>query len=123
MANTLNLKLEEYKKVLTTLESALKEEKNELVRDAVIKRFEYTFELCWKTSKIFLNEKFGVDVFSPKQCFRELQKNKLLSDKETETLLQETNDGNQIIHAYGKNFSEELYEKIKKNYYQLLEKY
>ena len=93
-----------------------------LVRDAVIKRFEYTFELCWKTSKVFLSEKFGVDIFSPKQCFRELRKNKLLSDKETETLLQETDDRNQIIHAYGQDFSNELYEKINGNYYQLLEK-
>jgi len=87
MDQTLNLKLNEFRETLNSLEVALKEEKNDLIRDSVIKRFEYNFELCWKTAKVFLSQKFGVDIFSPKECFRELRRNKLLSDKETELLL------------------------------------
>lgn len=122
MDNTLNLKLQEFKKALATLEEALREEKTKLVRDSVIKRFEYTFELCWKTAKVLLSEKFGTDVFSPKECFRELRKNKLISDKETEILLKMTDDRNDVIHSYSESFSDELYEKIRKNYYALISK-
>jgi len=104
------------------LERALSKEKNDIIRDSAIKRFEYCFELGWKTSKLFLREKFGVDIFSPKECFRELRKNKLISDEETEFFLEMTNDRNQIIHTYNENFSDELYLKIAKKYYQLIAK-
>ncbi|MFH0755262.1 MAG: HI0074 family nucleotidyltransferase substrate-binding subunit [bacterium] len=122
MDNTLKLKLKEFQRTLTTLEEALNEKKSELIRDSVIKRFEYTFEICWKTIKIFLNEKFGTDVFSSKECFRELRKNKLISDEQTELLLKMTDDRNKIIHTYDKDFSDELYEKIKIDYYELFKK-
>lgn len=36
-------------KAVATLETALREPFTEIVRDAVIQRFEYTFELTWKT--------------------------------------------------------------------------
>ena len=122
MAHTLNLKLQEFKKALTTLKEALAEKKNKLVRDSVIKRFEYTFELCWKTVKVFLNERFGVDAFSPKECFRELRRNKFISEEETETLLKMTDDRNDIIHSYNENFSDEIYGKIKRDYFVLIDK-
>ena len=57
MANTLNLKLKEFKKALASLIGALGEKKSDLVRDSVIKRFEYTFELAWKSAKMFLRPK------------------------------------------------------------------
>lgn len=59
--------------------------------------------------------------FSPKECFRTLRKNKLISDKDTEISLQMVNDRNQIIHTYNKNFSEESYNDISKHYYRLME--
>lgn len=122
MANTLTLKLEEFSKALATLKEALNQEENGFIRDSVVKRFEYTFELCWKTVKIFLSEKYGVDVFSPKECFRELRKNSSLSDDEIVHLLAMTDDCNEIIHTYQESFANELYEKIKDRYYNLLGK-
>lgn len=122
MDKTLNLKLREFQKALTTLKKALEEKKTKLIRDSVIKRFEYTFELCWKTAKVLLSEKFGIDVFSPKECFRELRRNKFISDQETEMLLKMTDDRNEIIHSYSEEFSNELYEEIRGNYYELIKK-
>lgn len=121
MADTLNLKLKEFKKALASLISALGERKNDLVRDSVIKRFEYTFELAWKSVKMFLREKYGADVFAPKECFRELKKNQMISDETTEKLLKMTDDRNAIIHTYDERFSNELYSKIAKQYRRLLE--
>ena len=120
MASTLSLKLNKYKQALASLEIALKEEKNALARDSAIKRFEYTYELCWKTAKLHLSEYFGVQVFSPKECFRELRKNGLVSDEETEWLLIMTDNRNEIIHTYNEQFSTELYKTIKEKYFLLL---
>ncbi len=122
MDKALELKTEQFKKALSSLKIALQEEKNDLVRDSAIKRFEYSYELCWKTAKMFLSEKFGEDVFSPKECFRSLRKNKLISDEDTELLLQMTDDRNKIIHTYNESFSEELYKDISQTYYLAMEK-
>ncbi len=120
MDSALSLKLNRYKQALASLELALKEEKSALARDSAIKRFEYTYELCWKNSKLFLREHFGVQVFSPKECFRELRKNGLVSDEETELLLIMTDNRNEIIYTYNEQFSTELCEMIKEKYFLLL---
>lgn len=74
MDKTLNLKLEQFKKTLKSLDISLKHKKNDLVRDSVIKRFEYSFEICLKTIKVFLNNKFGEDVFFSQRMFPHLTK-------------------------------------------------
>jgi nucleotidyltransferase substrate binding protein (TIGR01987 family) len=122
MDQTLVLKLEQYHKALDSLKTALTEPENPIVRDSVIKRFEFTYELCWKNAKVYLNNRFGVDVFSPKDVFRELRKNGLSGDEETETLLMMVDERNKIIHTYSENFSNELYQRIKDNYFNLLAK-
>ncbi len=120
MANTLKLKLQNFSEAIATLKQAVDQKENEFIKDSIIKRFEYSFELCWKTAKIMLSEKFGVDVYSPKECFRELRKNQLISDKDTEIFLQMTDDRNEVIHTYNQKFADELSEKIKKVYFRLL---
>lgn len=122
MDTTLTLKLADFKTALGTLEDALREPRTTLARDSVIKRFEYTFELAWKTSKVLLEARFGTPVFSPKEVFRALRANQLFTDEETEALLQMTDDRNEIIHAYNEKFSNELYEKIIVRYAGLLKK-
>jgi nucleotidyltransferase substrate binding protein (TIGR01987 family) len=121
MDQTLKLKLREFKQALDTLFKALKVRKSELVRDSVIKRFEYTYELLWKCAKIFLSDKYGIEVFSPKDCFRALKKVGLIKERETELFLEMVDDRNEIIHTYKEKFSEYLYKKIKKNYFVMMD--
>ena len=120
MDKTLGLKLKTFKKALVTLEKALKAEHSDLARDSSIQRFEYCYELCWKTSKIFLKDHFGVETFSPKPCFRELRKNQLITDEETEILLEMVNDRNLATHTYDEKFAMELFKKIKSKYHKTL---
>lgn len=122
MDQTFQLKLEEFKKAIDTLNEAIAVEKSTLVRDSVIKRFEYTFELAWKTAKVLLNDKFGVKVTAPKECFRELRNKVALSDQDVEDLLEMTDDRNEVIHTYKEAFANELYEKIVSQYAPLLQK-
>ncbi len=120
MDKTLELKLKIYTKALASLEEVLKQDKSEIVKDSAIKRFEYTFEASWKTAKTFLSEIFGVDVFSPKECFRELGRNKILSAGDVEKALLMTDDRNKSVHNYDEKFAGQLYAKIANDYFGLL---
>ena len=44
-------RLSDYKSAVDRLEEALKEPESEIVIDGVLHRFEFTFELAWKTIK------------------------------------------------------------------------
>ncbi|OGL87705.1 hypothetical protein A3I42_01765 [Candidatus Uhrbacteria bacterium RIFCSPLOWO2_02_FULL_49_11] len=122
MDNTFSFKLSDFRDALATLEEAVSMEKNDIVRDSVIKRFEYTHELSWKTAKLYLRERYGKDVFSPKECFRELRRQGTLSDEETELSLTMCDDRNDSIHTYKEALAEELYAKIASLYAGLLRK-
>ncbi len=123
MDQTLSLKLAEFSKALATLKEALDmfDLKNILVRDATIKRFEYSYELCWKTSRTFLKEMKGEMVVGPKECFKTLGKHGFLSPEEIEKLLVMVDDRNESTHAYGETFVQALYPRIKE-YYDLMGK-
>ena len=123
MDQTLNFKLAEFSKALVTLKEALDmfDLKNILVRDATIKRFEYSYELCWKTSKVFLKEIKGELVVGPKECFKTMGKHGFLSPREIEKLLFMVDDRNETTHAYGEKFVQGLYPRIKE-YKELMEK-
>ena len=48
------------KKSLAKLEQAIAEPESELIRDATIQRFEFTFELSWKLMATLLQEQNAV---------------------------------------------------------------
>jgi nucleotidyltransferase substrate binding protein (TIGR01987 family) len=122
MDQELTLKLKEYHKALSRLrESLIIKRPSALTRDSAIKRFEFCFEICWKTIKLFLRQKYGHDAFSPKEAFRGLVKNQMITAKEVETLLQMTDNRNEIIHTYNEDFAKEIFKKIPK-YYSLMDK-
>ncbi len=58
-------------KALKSLESGYKPKPTELERDGIIQRFEYSLDLCWKTSKKVLLSN-GIESDSPKNVMREL---------------------------------------------------
>ena len=122
MDQTLKLKIDELEKAIKTLKDVFEQEESDLAKDAAIKRFEYCFELCWKSAKVFLSERFGVSVYSPKECFRELAKNKIISDQDVELFLEMTDYRNRVVHTYSQNFADAIYEKIKNSYLAMLEK-
>ncbi|MCK0536377.1 nucleotidyltransferase substrate binding protein [Alcanivorax quisquiliarum] len=51
-----------FKKVVSRLEEAIRQEKNDFIRDSVIQRFEFSIELAWKTAK----KSMGVTTAAPK---------------------------------------------------------
>lgn len=51
------LQLEYFEKSLARLKEALAENENSFVRDSIVKRFEITFEMAWKTMFRYLADK------------------------------------------------------------------
>lgn len=66
-------KLNNFIKALDRLEQGLLQYdgKNELLRDGIIQRFEFTFELAWKTLKEVFEDEGLIELNSPKSVLRE----------------------------------------------------
>lgn len=93
-------------KAQRTFELALTQVKSELERDGAIQRFEYTYELVWKTLKRILAFK-GVDVNNPRDVFREAAKQKLIEDPVVWfTFLKQRN---LTTHTYNQDCADEIY--------------
>ncbi len=96
---------------ITRLEEALahKADPDRLIIDATIQRFEFTFELCWKTLKRFL-EVEGIVVKSPRQTLMEAYQMGWLNDEEE--WLQMIEDRNLTSHVYREEIADQIYARI-----------
>ena len=111
--------LEKLSKAFQRLKESTEKAIDELEKDGVIQRFEFTFELFWKTIKIIL-ENEGFRCAGPRSCMKEGARRGVLSDGET--LLDMLEDRNKSSHIYDKETAGEIFERIKKTYVVLIEK-
>ncbi len=63
-------RLTELKLAFIRLKEAMPEVSNQLEKDGTIQRFEFVFELVWKTLKDYAEDKGRFDAVSPKDAFR-----------------------------------------------------
>lgn len=63
-------RLTELKQAFARLKEAIPKVKNQLEKDGAIQRFEFVFELVWKTLKDYAQDKGRLDAASPKDAFR-----------------------------------------------------
>ena len=91
---------------LERLGAALREPKNDIVRDAAIQRFEFSFELFWKALKSRA-EKEGLRVVSPRESLRAPFQLGLLDDDEQ--VFQMLEDRNRTSHLYNAMMAEEVF--------------
>lgn len=106
-------KIEQLDQAMQQWKEALNAEFSDLNRDASIQRFEFTFELLWKTVKVYLKENEGVDCASPKSCFRDVKNIFQLSEQEIEICLDMTDERNLAVHTYSEKIANALYKKLK----------
>lgn len=112
-------KLENYRNALLRLNEALTEkESNQFIVDAVIKRFEFTYELAWKLMKVVIEYKGGEDVKFPRDIFKEAFAKGLLPDGEI--WLKMMADRNLMSHTYNQDKAKEIYLHIKNDYWRHL---
>lgn len=99
------------RKAVISLKAAIVQPKDEFVRDAVIQRFEYTYELSWKMLKRFLDESEGasaVDPLSRKDLFRLGGERGVVENVEAWFAYHRAR--NETSHTYDENKAEQVYE-------------
>lgn len=101
-------KFENYQNAFDRLsEGILKFDKtNDLQRDGLIQRFEFTFELAWKTLKAIFDDEGLTGLNSPKTVLREAFSAGLIEDDELWLLM--LNDRNSTSHVYSEKQAIEI---------------
>jgi len=92
-------------------EEALAMPFSEVIRDSAIKRFELCFDLAWKSAKEKLRGE-NIECFSPKSCFSEALRAKMLPvelEQDTNRLLE---DRNLSVHTYDSDTADEIYKRL-----------
>ncbi|NMB64882.1 MAG: nucleotidyltransferase, partial [Spirochaetes bacterium] len=81
--------------------------------------FEITFELSWKLLKDYC-EYIGYDIHSPRDAIKTAYSIGIIDNGQT--WLDALMDRNLTVHTYDEDIANEVYNKIKNEYYPLLEK-
>lgn len=111
MSNKLDRLLQQFEHAVDSFSRVLDQEKNEYIRDSAIQRFEFTFELAWKTMKAFLEEQ-GITVYSPRDSIKGTFQIGLI--EENPDWLETIELRNLTSHTYNEATAEEIYEHLPK---------
>lgn len=90
-----------------------------LSKEGLIQRFEYTFELCWKTLKDYLESKGELDK-SPRDVIKRAFNYEIIDNGEL--WLEILGNRNLMAHTYNESYFNEIFSLIVNNYYQEIEK-
>lgn len=109
MTAPLDRLLRDLRAALGRLGEVLALPKTDIVRDAAIQRFEFSFELFWKTLKVRA-ESDGLRVASPRESLRAAFQLGLLDDDER--VFQMLEDRNRTSHLYNAAMAEDVFSRI-----------
>lgn len=113
-------RIEDYNRALERLKEAFLQEPTEIVIDGTLQRYEFTFELAWKTLKDYLEYNGIIDnVGTPRVIIQSAYKSKVIKDGDK--WIQMMLDRNMLSHLYDEDKSREIYNNIKNEYLQMLE--
>jgi nucleotidyltransferase substrate binding protein (TIGR01987 family) len=93
---------------------------DDLMMDGTIQRFEFTFELFWKTLRRFLQRE-GVDTGSPKSTLRHAYRRGLL-DRE-QLWLDMLEDRNRSSHVYDAAMARQLFRRLPAHHHELRDRF
>lgn len=114
-----NEKLNDFGRALLRLSEAIDESKDNplssTLKDGVIQRFEFCYEMCWKLMKYYLESEGVQEAKSPKSTFREAFKLGIIEDGEE--WIDMLNDRNLTSHVYDEEIAVNIYSKILSKYF------
>ena len=108
-----------FEEATARLREGVRQAQDELDKDGVIQRFEFTFELFWKALKIYF-ENEGILCKTPRECLKAAFRYEIVQDELLYVSMLE--DRNKTSHIYGKEESERIFQKIKSHYVSAFEK-
>jgi nucleotidyltransferase substrate binding protein (TIGR01987 family) len=107
-----------FNKALNQLERFLKQiELNEMEAQGLIKAFEYTFELSWKTLQDILKEKGYIDIVGPRPVIEQSFQDGYITDGKGWLLMLKSR--NLTSHSYDELTAEEIINDIKNKFFLL----
>ncbi|MDF1683489.1 MAG: HI0074 family nucleotidyltransferase substrate-binding subunit [Legionellaceae bacterium] len=83
-------------------------EPTQIERDAMIQRFEYSFEAIWKAVKRYLYVVEGLEANSPKSTIRASFDIMLLNEEQAKQAMVMADDRNLTSHTYNEGLADEL---------------
>jgi len=112
-------KIAQLEKALASFEKGILENPTDIERDGAIQRFEYSFELSWKTLKTVL-EYLGVeDCKSPRKALQAGLIQGFINAKDQDIWLIMLEDRNQTTHIYHEEVANSIFNHIQE-YLQLM---
>jgi len=114
-------RLESATQTLITFKEILDQPFSLIVRDAAIQRFEFTLEACWKLAQLYLYQKEGLELNSPKAIARGFFQILFLDEKETSLFIQMVDDRNLSTHTYNEELANTIFKHLPA-YLKLLQK-
>ncbi len=116
----LEQRIETYSNAVDRLKEGLQEKETRLAIDGILHRFEFTFELAWKTLKDYLEymgftEKTG----SPREVIQSGFKQGIIEDGEAWIKMMIAR--NSLAHLYDEEESRKVYKNVKEKYIVLLQ--
>jgi nucleotidyltransferase substrate binding protein (TIGR01987 family) len=119
MQDKVNQKIMFLEKALIKLDEMVNQpvSKNRSEIDSSIQRFEFCFELSWKTLKIIL-ESLGQNEFFPKEVLKAAYQGHLIDNQDI--WLEMLSDRNNISHVYDEVVADQVYLNIKSTYLNTL---
>ena len=110
----------EVRNAAARLQEAVAQPESSIVRDAVIQRFEFSFELVWKTLKLYL-ERQGHECGGPRPTLKKAFAEGLIATpEEADVWLQMLDDRNLTSHAYDEALATRIYQHVVRDYSRLL---
>lgn len=110
-------RFDSYCKALQQLENAVNQNKyTDLEKQGLIKCFEFSFELAWKTQKDYLTDVLGYDeINGPKPVIKQAFQSKIITDGNL--WIEMLEDRNRTTHCYDEETIDEIFDKIKHQYF------
>ena len=110
----------EVQNAIARLHEAIAETETPIVRDAVIQRFEFTFELVWKALQLYLEHR-GLECGSPRTTLKKSFAEGLIqTPEEADAWFQMLDDRNLTSHAYDEALAQRIYQQIVQKHAPLL---
>ncbi len=95
------------------------DELDDLAKEGMVQRFEYTFELAWKTLKDFIESKGELER-SPRDVIKKSFQLEIINDGEK--WLEMLENRNLMAHTYNENTFVKIVNMIKEEYFMEIEK-
>lgn len=97
-----------FSNALNRLQESLAQPKDQFVRDSVVQRFEFSFELAWKVLKLYLEFLGRGQYNSPRECILAGAQVGVIDN--SAKWLDYLRDRNISTHAYSEDLADQVYE-------------